>query len=57
MSIKFEDKTSQTSIIFLDTEVSIQNIKLVTKIYRKSIDHQNLLHIDSGHPKLVKDSN
>ena len=35
-SIKFECKISQTSITFLDTEVSIQNNKLVTKIYRKS---------------------
>ena len=51
-----EYKISQTRITFLDTEVSIQNNKLVTKIYRKSTDHQNFLHIDSDHPKSLEDS-
>ena len=35
-SIKFEYNISQTSLTFLDTEDSIQNNKLVTKLYRKS---------------------
>ena len=49
-SVKFEYKISQTSITFLDKEVSIQNNKLVTKIYWKSTDRQNFLYIDSDHP-------
>ena len=44
-SIKPEYKISQNNIIFLDTEVSIQNNKLLPKIYRKSTDRQNFLHI------------
>ena len=55
-SIKFEYEISQTNITFLDTKVSIQNNKFVTKIYQKSIDHQNFFHIDSGHPNSPKDS-
>ena len=57
-SIKFEYKISQTCITFLDTKASIQNKKFtkVTKIYRKSTDRQNLLHIDSEHPKSLKDN-
>ena len=35
-SIKFEYNISQTSLTFLETEDSIQNNKLVTKLYRKS---------------------
>ena len=35
-SIKFEYNISQTNLTFLDTEDSIQNNKLVTKLYRKS---------------------
>ena len=54
--IKFEYKISETSITFLDTEVSIQNNRLVTKIYRKSTDHQNFLQVDSQHPESLKDS-
>ena len=54
--IKFEYKVAQTSITFLDTEVSVQNNKLVTKIYRKSTDRQNFLHIDTDHPKSLKGS-
>ena len=56
ISIKFEYKISQSSITFLDTEVSTQNNKLVTKIYRKNTDRQNFFHIDSNHPKSLKDS-
>ena len=37
--------------MFLDTEVSLRNNKLVTKTYRKSTDRQNFLHVDSEHPK------
>ena len=55
-SIKFEYKIWQTSITFLDTELSIQNNKLVTKIYWKKTVCQNFLYIDSDHPKLLKDS-
>ena len=55
-SIKFQYRISQTSITFLDGEVSIQNNKLVTKIYRKNTNRQNFLHIDSDHPKSLKDS-
>ena len=55
-SIKFEYKISQTSITFLDTEVSIRNKKLVTKTYRKSTHRQNFLHLNSEHPKSLKAS-
>ena len=55
-SINFEYKISQTSITYLDTEVSIQNNKLVTKICRKRTDRQNFLYIDSDHAKSLKDS-
>ena len=48
--MKFEYKLSQTSITFFDTEVSIQNNSLTTKIYRKSTDRQNFIHIDLDHP-------
>ena len=41
--------------MFLDTEVSIRNNNLVTKTYRKSTDRQNFLHVDSEHPKSLKD--
>ena len=54
--MKFEYKLSQTSITFFDTEVSIQNNSLTTKIYRKSTDRQNFIHIDLDHPKSLKDS-
>ena len=47
---------SQTSIKFLDTKVSFQNNKLVTKIYRESTDGQNFLCVDSEYPKPLKDS-
>ena len=40
---------------FLDTEVSIQNNKLVTKIYGKNTDCQNLLHLGLDHPKSQTD--
>ena len=49
--MNFEHKISQTSITFLDTEVSIQNNKLLTKICLKNTDHQNFLHIDPENPK------
>ena len=48
-SIKFEYKISQLSILYLDTEVSSQNSKLVTKICQKGTDGQNL-DVDSQHP-------
>ena len=47
---------SGTSITFSDTGVSIQNNKLVTKIYRKSTDGQNFLDINSKYPVPLKDS-
>ena len=37
-SIKFAYKISQTNITSLDSEVSIQNNKFVTKIYQKSTE-------------------
>ena len=56
-SIKFDYKISQTSITFLDTEVSIQNNKLIKKkSIRKSTDLQNFFHIDSEQPKSLKDT-
>ena len=55
-SIKFKYKMSQTSIKFLDTKVSFQNNKFVTKIYRESTDGQNFLCVDSEYPKPLKDS-
>ena len=55
-SIKFEYKISQTSITFLDTKVSSQSNKFVTKIYRKSTDRQNFLYVDSEYPKPPKHS-
>ena len=56
-SIKSEFEISQNRITFHDSEVSIQNKKLVTKIYRKSTDHQNFLHRDLEHSKSLKDGN
>ena len=47
--IKFEDKISQTSITFIDTEFFIQSYKNVTKIYRKSTICQNFLQWDCIH--------
>ena len=55
-SIKCEDKLSQTSISLLNTEVSIQNNQLITKIYRKNTDRQNFFQIDSDHPESLKNS-
>ena len=55
-SIKFEYKISKTSISFLDTEVYIKNNKLYTKIYIKQTYRQSFLHINSEHPKSLKDS-
>ena len=55
-SIKFKYKISKSSIPFLDTEVYIKNNKLYTKIYRKEIDRQNFLHINSEHPISLKNS-
>ena len=55
-SSKFEYEIWQTNITFLDTEVSIKNNKLLPKIHQKSTDCQNFLHIDSEHPKWLKDS-
>ena len=55
-SFKFEYKISQTIITFLDTEVSIQNNRLVTKIYQNCTDCQISLHVDSEHLNLLKAS-
>ena len=55
-SIKFEYEISQTNITFLDTKVSIQKNKFVTKIYQTSTDHQNFLHVDSSQPNSLKGS-
>ena len=55
-SIKLEYKISKTSISFLDTEMYIKNNKLYTKIYRKYTNPQSFLHINSEHPKLLKDN-
>ena len=53
-SIKFENKISQSSIIFLDKEVYISNNKLYVKTYRKETDTQNFLHINSEHTISLK---
>ena len=55
-SIKFDYKTSKDRIVFLDTEIYLHNGKLHTKIYRKETDQQHYLHIQSEHPKSLKDS-
>ena len=55
-SIKFENKISQSSIIFLDKEVYISNNKLYVKTYRKETDRQNFLHINSEHTISLKNS-
>ena len=55
-SIKFEYKVSKTGISFLDTEVYVKNNKLYTEIYRKQTNRQSFLHINSEHPKSLKDS-
>ena len=55
-SIKFECKIWKTSIKFLNSELSIQNNKLIIKIYWKSTDRQNFLLVDLEHPKSLKGS-
>ena len=54
-SIEFEYKISKTIISFLGTDVYIKTNKLYAKIYRKQNDRQNFLHIDSEHPKSLRD--
>ena len=55
-SIKSEYNISQTSITLFDTEILAQNKNIFTKIYRKSTDRQNFFHVDSEHPKSLKNS-
>ena len=55
-AIKFVYKISQTSIVFLGTEVSSQNNKFPRQIYCRGMEPQSFLHVDSQHPKLLKDS-
>ena len=51
LNIKYHKVASHSLI-----QNSTQNNKLVTKIYQKSTDRQNFLHIDSEHPKSLKDN-
>ena len=52
LNIKYHKLASH----FLIQKPFIQNNKLVTKIYSKITDCKNLFHIDSEHPKSLKDS-
>ena len=56
-TIKFDYKVSKNCIVFLDTEIYLQNNKLHTKIHRIANDQQHYLRIKSKHPKLWKDPN
>ena len=55
-SMKFGYKASKDRIVFLDTEVNLHNSKLHTRIYRKETDRQHYVHINSEHPKPLKNS-
>ena len=54
-SIKFDCKTSENRITFLDNEIYLHNGKLHAKIQRKETDRQHYIHIKPEHPKSLKD--
>ena len=54
--MKFEYKISQSSILFLYTQVYSKDNKLFRKIDRKKTDTQNFFHINSEHSISLKHS-
>uniref|UniRef100_A0A803K3M7 Reverse transcriptase domain-containing protein n=1 Tax=Xenopus tropicalis TaxID=8364 RepID=A0A803K3M7_XENTR len=52
-TVKFTFETSTTEINFLDVNIKLDGNKLVTGLYRKKMDRNNLLHIRSCHHPLT----
>ncbi|CAJ0938138.1 unnamed protein product [Ranitomeya imitator] len=55
-TIKFTLVYSDTNIQFLDVNVRIENDRLVTKLYTKTTDKNDLLMYNSQHPRKTKES-
>ena len=55
-SIKFTHEFSHSSIVFLDTEVVLDNTtnKLYTRLHLKPTDTRDFLHFSSSHPRSQK---
>ena len=47
---------SETSVVFLDLELSISDHKISSKIHYKPTDSHSYLRYDSYHPQLCKDN-
>lgn len=53
-SIKFTHSASTTSVNFLDTCISLIDGHIVSSLYRKDTEKNNLLHATSAHPTSLK---
>ena len=55
-ALKFTWKISETSVTFLDTNISVQDNNLATSVHYKPTDSHSYLLYSSSHPFHVKDS-
>ena len=55
-ALKFTWEISETSVTFLDINISVQDNKLATSVHYKPTDSHSYLLYSSSHPSLVKDS-
>ena len=54
--LKFTWEISETSVIFLDINISVQDNDLATSVHYKPTDSHSYLLYSSSHPSHVKDS-
>ena len=55
-ALKFTWEISETSVTFLDINISVQDNKLATSVHYKPTDSHSYLLYSSSHPSHVKDS-
>ena len=55
-ALKFTWEISETSVTFLDINISVQDNKLATSVHYKPTDSHSYLLYSSSHPSYVKDS-
>ena len=55
-ALKFTWEISETSVTFLDVNISVQDNKLATSVHYKPTDSHSYLLYSSSHPSHVKDS-
>ena len=55
-ALKFTWEISETSVTFLDINISVQDNNLATSVYYKPTDSHSYLLYSSSHPSHIKDS-